>query len=235
MRYVRSLAAVVSVLAVAIPAAPASAAPDSIDLIAPRGNAAYDAGTHNIAVTYVIVASPTIPASAVHGVQAAIDHWNWCFAGNDSFTETFAPDTFTVTDSGCSGLLFKNHWEFVPPDAGTRALVSIRIKKGGGVVLGQTNLSFDSSGFLDAARMQISGSTFGLANGAQVVWNIAAHELGHVVGLGHSDVETDLMFPSINGTVSFGSCEIDGAEELYGSWLPGSDPALPSVDPVPCT
>jgi hypothetical protein len=103
------------------------------------------------------------------------------------------------------------------------------------VIAGQTHLRFDSFGFLSSARVQISGSSFGSANDAQVAWNVAEHELGHVVGLGHSDVSTDLMYPVLNGTVSFGSCEINGAEALYGSWLPsGSAPAPPLSTSVSC-
>jgi hypothetical protein len=43
------------------------------------------------------------------------------------------------------------------------------------------------------------------------------------------------MYPVLNGTVSFGSCEINGVEALYGSWLPSaSTPALASTSSVAC-
>jgi hypothetical protein len=205
-------------------------------LIAPWGSAAYSASAPKVTVTYAISASRAVPGSALHGVQAALDHWNNClFSGSNSFSETLGSDSFSSTDSGCSTLSFTGEWQFVAAGSGATPLVEISIKKGGGRIAGQTHLGFDSSGFLDSARVQISGSSFGSRNDAHVVWNIAEHELGHVVGLGHSDVSTDLMFPTLNGTVSFGSCEINGAEALYGSWLPsGSVPALPSSTSVSC-
>ena len=237
MRYVKSLAvAVIALVIGAFSAGPAFGTPDQIALVAPWENTAYNSSGPLVTVTYTISATNAIPLSAVHGVQAGIDHWNNClFAGSDSFNETLGSDSFSTTDTGCSTLSFKGDWHFVLASAGTTPMVKISIRKGGGNIAGQTFFKFDSSGFLDGARVQISGKAFGVPNTAQEVWNVAAHELGHVVGMGHSDVSTDLMFPVINGNVAFESCEISGAEALYGSWLPSAgSPALPSSSTANC-
>jgi hypothetical protein len=228
LRAARWVAALGAALTFALSAAPASATTGSIALIAPWGTAAYSNGV--VTVTYSITASPAVPQGARDAVQAAIDHWNNClYNGSNSFTS----GSFSATDSGCSTLSFTGKWHFVPAVAGT-PLVKIAIKKGGGTVAGKTFSNFDSSGFLAGDRVQISGSSFGVSDD-QVVFNTADHELGHVVGLGHSNVTTDLMYPVLNGTVSFGSCEINGVEALYGSWLPSaSTPALPSTSSVAC-
>ena len=69
--------------------------------------------------------------------------------------------------------------------------------------------------------MQISGSTFGLANDPDTVHEITLHELGHaLVGLGHSDDSSDLMFPTLgSNSTGIGACELAGFNALYSTWL----------------
>jgi hypothetical protein len=238
MTRARLLLTLVLALCLCLPAAsalakrPGGGGGGSIGLIAPWGNAAYSGG--KISVTYSITAASSVPQSAVNAVQAGVDQWNSCFGGSTTFNETIGGTNFSTSDPGCR-LSFNGDWRFVRAAAGTTPQVKISIKKGGGNIAGQTFFSADSSGFLNGARVQISGSAFGLANDAHTIWNTSTHELGHVTGLDHSNVSTDLMYPVLNGNVAIGSCEHNGLEALYGSWLPhGLPPALPTQSSVAC-
>jgi hypothetical protein len=185
----------------------------SIALIAPWGDAAYDGST--ISVRYTISASPGVPASAVSDVRTAIGNWNSCLNGS----------------SGCGGIVTSGgKWRFV--SSASSPLVTITIKKGGGVIAGSTKLRFDATGFIKGARLQISGSSFGRSHTDAIITEIATHELGHVVGLGHSNDPSDLMYPTLNRVSAFGSCEVHGVDALYG-WLGGA-PAQPSQSSVSC-
>lgn len=186
----------------------------SIGLIAPWGFAAYN-GT-SITVTYTISRGRGVPSSAQTDVQSAISQWNSCFGGG----------------SGCRGIRPKNRFSFSSTSGSP--LVTITIKKGGGNVAGSTKLSADSGGFIDAARLQISASSFGSPNTDATIKEIAVHELGHVVGLGHSTDPNDLMYPVLNGVSTFGSCEVNGFNALYSSWLGSSNPQQPTQSSVGC-
>ncbi|GFP96152.1 metalloendoproteinase 1 [Phtheirospermum japonicum] len=65
--------------------------------------------------------------------------------------------------------------------------------------------------------------------------SVAVHEIGHLLGLGHSSVEEAIMYPTISsGTrkVELASDDIMGIQELYGSNpnYNGSDPVLTPRD-----
>jgi Matrixin len=186
----------------------------SIGLLAPWGDAAYNGSS--ITVTYSISRGPRVPASAQTAVQTAIGQWNSCFGGS----------------SGCRGISPTNEFSFTSTSGSP--LLTITIKQGGGVVAGSTKLSFDSGGFIDAARLQISASSFGSPNTEATIQEIALHELGHVVGLGHSTDPNDLMYPILNGVTSFGSCEVNGFNALYSNWLGSGSPQQPSLTSVGC-
>ncbi|KAL7064871.1 hypothetical protein AAHC03_04785 [Spirometra sp. Aus1] len=70
--------------------------------------------------------------------------------------------------------------------------------------------------------------------------SVAVHELGHSMGLGHSDVPTSVMFPyylSKWSQVELDKDDIDGMQRIYGPPRPGKvlppEPSLPDIPPPP--
>lgn len=66
--------------------------------------------------------------------------------------------------------------------------------------------------------------------------SVAVHEIGHLLGLGHSSVEESIMFPTIASRtrkVELAADDIEGIQTLYGSnpnyVTPPSDPSTPAV------
>jgi hypothetical protein len=63
--------------------------------------------------------------------------------------------------------------------------------------------------------------------------SVAVHEIGHVLGLGHSSVEDAIMYPSLTAAtrkVELAADDILGVQELYGS-NPNFNGTLPSLTP----
>ena len=185
----------------------------SIGLIAPWGPAALTA-PDTITLSYSVSASSNVSQTAVQAALNAASAWAGWLSSHDGSGH------FNV-QQGTGGVT-----------------VPITIKNGGGTVAGQTKLSYDRQGFIKGATVQISGSSFGLANNYDTVYEIVLHELGHAfVGLGHSTDPTDLMYPTLNGSNSIGTCEAHGFDALYG-WLEDGNaatgPTRPSGSSTSC-
>jgi matrixin len=186
---------------------------NSIDLIAPWGPAAFTS-PDTITLSYSVSASKSVAQTAVQAALAAASTWSSWLSSHDG----------------------SGHFNVQQGSGGVA--VPITIKNGGGTVAGQTKLSYDRQGFIKGATVQISGSSFGLANDYNTVYEIVLHELGHAfVGLGHSTDPTDLMYPTLNGTTTIGTCEAHGFDALYG-WLEDGNastgPTRPSVSSTAC-
>lgn len=82
---------------------------------------------------------------------------------------------------------------------------------GGSVAAGVTRLGFDSKGFIDSVEVTLSGGIFDNQFQDTALEQIAKHEIGHALGLGHANFDESLMFVSTNsGTRDISNCEISG-------------------------
>lgn len=80
---------------------------------------------------------------------------------------------------------------------------------------GEAFISFDASGLIAHVDMTISTRALGNSIGSSKLESIAKHEIGHALGIGHTDFVGDLMSPVLTGRTdtSISACDINGIEQ----------------------
>lgn len=102
--------------------------------------------------------------------------------------------------------------------------------------------SFDGNGFLTHVKITIPTNTLGMSfDLSNNIEQIAEHEMGHALGLGHANFVGDLMFPIANfQTGGISQCDVSAVLEANHLKMVGSDtaavqqPQMPQVGYVDC-
>lgn len=105
------------------------------------------------------------------------------------------------------------------------------------VAAGKTEFRFDNLGFIDSIEVTLSGGIFGNGFQNSELEQIARHEIGHVLGLGHANFDGNLMSESTDGGADdISTCEINGvlAANYWRLVAVGNNPEYPEANFVVC-
>ena len=106
---------------------------------------------------------------------------------------------------------------------------------------GLTQDSFDSSGFINHIKITLPTNALGISLDSSLLQQMAEHEIGHALGLGHANFNGDLMFPMANfQTNIISQCDVNAVLQANHWKIVGSNdssavPQMPQVDHVDCT
>ena len=92
--------------------------------------------------------------------------------------------------------------------------VEIYFREDGKELAGETRNYFDRYGFITKSYVLISKGAFGIGFNMDQIEQIAKHEMGHVLGLGHATFDGSLMTERVNPQAgSISDCEIEAVYE----------------------
>ena len=83
------------------------------------------------------------------------------------------------------------------------------------VAPGESQISFDSIGFITHVDITISTKALGNSISSSELETIAKHEIGHSYGIGHTNFIGDLMSPVLtDANTDISQCDINAIEEV---------------------
>lgn len=159
------------------------------------------------AVNYVVnpVNLDLPQANVIQAVRTGADTWFNQAGINFQFVYAGTSTVVNNTMDGANVVMFRN--------ASNGSAIATTYSWFSGSTLLDTDIVFWDGGFLF-----FSGSTG--CSGGFYIEDIAAHEFGHALGLGHSTVTGATMYPSVSacdtGPRSLSADDIAGARSLYG-------------------
>jgi Matrixin len=146
----------------------------------------------------------------IQAVHQAVDEWNSKIPNIklQEVTDTNADiDISTISKS--------------PKVTHSVSMVGPKLSSGANIKLvapGESQISFDSRGFIAHVDITISTKARGNSFSSSQLESIAKHEIGHAYGIGHTNFIGDLMSPVLAySSTDISQCDINGIEEANGS------------------
>ena len=129
--------------------------------------------------------------------------------------EKGSKDLERITESAFSKWeksLYSIHFKNVKDNDG--ADINIKFKKGNVNQGGQAEIYFDQNGFIDYVKISVSKTSNGTELNQTMLEHIIKHEIGHALGLGHSQFPHSLMYPIVGEVITkISKCEIDAVKD----------------------
>ena len=152
-------------------------------------------------------------SKVIQAVHQAVDEWN-SKVPNIKLQE--------VTDSKTPADIDISTNSKAPKVTHAISMVGPKISSGKNLKLvapGESQISFDSRGFITHVDISVSTKALGNSISASELESIAKHEIGHAYGIGHTNFIGDLMSPvltpSTNTNIS--QCDVNAIEEANSS------------------
>jgi predicted Zn-dependent protease len=106
------------------------------------------------------------------------------------------------------------------------------------MAVGQSINTLDNSGFIDKVQIIVYRGTSEYEFDEDIIQRIVEHEMGHALGLGHSDFDGNLMAEKVNdGTENVSECETKAVlkANYWRLIANGIEPAMPENHQIICT
>ena len=122
--------------------------------------------------------------------------------------EKITASAFSEWENNLNNIYFKNVKDNDAAD------IEIKFKKGNINKGGEAEIYFDQNGFIDYVKISVSKTSNGTELNQTMLEHIIKHEIGHALGLGHSQFSNSLMYPIVNEAVmKISRCEIDAVKD----------------------